>query len=106
MFRGIRPLFTDPTGRMLSRWFRSSSTSDPFSLSQEQEDLELGECLNDLLPSDISRFSFMSNDSGIERDLPPSVEPSLSSLDPASLSSSWEHCKRQMLRFSLSSKES
>lgn len=76
---------------MLSRWFRSSSTSEPFSLSQEQEDLELEESLNDLLPPDITRFSFMSNDSGIERDLPPSVEPSL---EATGLSASWEPCKR------------
>lgn len=92
-----RAFFTNPTGRMLSRWFRSSSTSDAFSLSQEQEDLELGESLTDLLPSDIARFSFMSNDSGIERDLPPSVEASCSALEPSSLSTSWEHCKRSPL---------
>lgn len=78
---------------MLSRWFRSSSTSEPFSLSQEQEDLELEESLNDLLPTDITRFSFMSNDSGIERDLPASAEPS-SSLEASSLSTSWERSKR------------
>lgn len=82
---------------MLSKWFRSSSTSEPFSLSQEQEDLELGESFNDLLPSDITRFSFMSNDSGIERDLPPTADPSpslSSSLEAPNLSTSWENCKR------------
>lgn len=82
---------------MLSRWFRSSSTSESFSLSQEQEDLDLGESFSDLLPSDMTRFSFMSNDSGIERDLPPSAEPwssSLPTLEPTGLSASWEHCKR------------
>lgn len=92
-FRGIRRFFTAPTGRMLSRWFRSGSMSEPFSLSQEQEDLELEESLNDLLPTDITRFSFMSNDSGIERDLPAGAEPP-SSLEATSLSTSWEHCKR------------
>lgn len=83
---------------MLSKWFRSSSTTDALSLSQEQDDLELEESLNDLLPSDIARFSFMSNDSGIERDLPPVPEPSpSSSLDSAGPSNSWEQCKRQAL---------
>lgn len=91
MLSGIRPLFSDPTGRILSRWFRSSSTSESFSLSQEQQDLELGESLNELLLSDITRFSFMSTDSGIERDLPPSAEPSL---EATGLSASWEPCKR------------
>lgn len=83
------------TGRELAKWFRSSSTSEQFSLSQEQEDFELGESPSDLMPSDMTRFSVMSNDSGIERDLPPTADPSpSSSLDSASISTSWEQCKR------------
>lgn len=82
-------------GRGLSRWFRSSSVSEQFSLSQEQEDFELGESPGDLLLSDMIRFSVMSNDSGIERDLPPSADPSaLPALESTSLSTSWEQCKR------------
>lgn len=81
-------------GRGLSRWFRSSSV-EQFSLSQEQEDFELGESPSDLMLSDITRFSVMSNDSGIERDLPPSADLSaLPTLETTSLSASWEPCKR------------
>ncbi|XP_034713320.1 phosphoinositide 3-kinase regulatory subunit 6 isoform X3 [Etheostoma cragini] len=80
--------------RELAKWVRSSSMSEQFSLSQEQEDFELGESPSDLMPSDMTRFSVMSNDSGIERDLPPGVDPSpSSSLDTASISASWEQCK-------------
>lgn len=83
------------TGRELARWFRSSSMSEQFSLSQEQEDFELGESPSDLMLPDMARFSVMSNDSGIERDLPPSADLSLlSSLDASSMSASWEQCKR------------
>ncbi|XP_040000762.1 phosphoinositide 3-kinase regulatory subunit 6 isoform X2 [Xiphias gladius] len=82
--------------RELAKWFRSSSTSEQFSLSQEQEDFELGESPSDLMPSDMTRFSVMSNDSGIERDLPPTADPSpSSSLDSASISTSWEQCKSE-----------
>ncbi|XP_051240160.1 phosphoinositide 3-kinase regulatory subunit 6 isoform X2 [Dicentrarchus labrax] len=82
--------------RELGNWFRSSSMSEQFSLSQEQEDFELGESPSDLMPSDMTRFSVMSNDSGIERDLPPSADPfPLSSLDTASMSASWEQCKSE-----------
>lgn len=82
------------TGRRLFKWFRSSSTPEQFSLS-EQEDFELGDSLNDLVLSDMTRFSVMSNDSGIERDLPPGADPSpSSSLETPSLSASWEHDKR------------
>ncbi|KAM9363846.1 phosphoinositide 3-kinase regulatory subunit 6 [Symphorus nematophorus] len=79
--------------RELAKWFRSSSVSEQFSLSQEQEDFELGESPSDLMPSDMTRFSVMSNDSGIERDLPPSADPS--SLDTASMNASWEQCKSE-----------
>ncbi|XP_040892247.1 phosphoinositide 3-kinase regulatory subunit 6 [Toxotes jaculatrix] len=82
--------------RELARWFRSSSMSDQFSLHQEQEDFELGESPSDLMPPDMTRFSVMSNDSGIERDLPPNADPSpSSSLDTASMSTSWEQCKSE-----------
>ncbi|XP_042341394.1 phosphoinositide 3-kinase regulatory subunit 6 isoform X2 [Plectropomus leopardus] len=82
--------------RELAKWFRSSSMSDQFSLSQEQEDFELGESPGDVMPSDMTRFSVMSNDSGIERDLPPGSDTSpSSSLDSASISTSWEQCRSE-----------
>ncbi|XP_041821026.1 phosphoinositide 3-kinase regulatory subunit 6 [Chelmon rostratus] len=82
--------------REVAKWFRSSSTSEQFSLSQEQEDFELGESPGDLMPPDMTRFSVMSDDSGIERDLPPSADPSsVSSAETASVSSSWEQCKSE-----------
>ncbi|XP_038569707.1 phosphoinositide 3-kinase regulatory subunit 6 [Micropterus salmoides] len=80
--------------RELAKWFRSSSVSEQFSLCPE--DFELGESPSDLMLSDMARFSVMSNDSGIERDLLPSADPSsLSSLDTASMSASWEQCKSE-----------
>ncbi|XP_028262925.1 phosphoinositide 3-kinase regulatory subunit 6 [Parambassis ranga] len=80
--------------RELAKWFRTSSMPEQFSLSQEQEDFELGESPCDPMPSDMTRFSVMSNDSGIERDLPSNTESSLSSsLDSASISAAWEQCK-------------
>ncbi|XP_056228898.1 phosphoinositide 3-kinase regulatory subunit 6 isoform X1 [Seriola aureovittata] len=80
--------------RELAKWFRSSSMSEQFNLNQEQEDFDLGESPSDLMPSDMTRFSVMSNDSGIERDLPPSTDPS-PSLDTPSMSTSWEQCKSE-----------
>lgn len=68
--------FSLGTGRLLSKWFRSSSSSEQFSLSEDQEDFELGDCPSDSAPSETTRFSVMSNDSGIERDLPPGAEQS------------------------------
>nr|XP_040042642.1 phosphoinositide 3-kinase regulatory subunit 6 isoform X1 [Gasterosteus aculeatus aculeatus]XP_040042643.1 phosphoinositide 3-kinase regulatory subunit 6 isoform X1 [Gasterosteus aculeatus aculeatus]XP_040042644.1 phosphoinositide 3-kinase regulatory subunit 6 isoform X1 [Gasterosteus aculeatus aculeatus] len=80
--------------RVLAKWFRSSSVSEQFPLSQEQDDLVLGDSPSDLMPSDMTRFSVMSIDSGIEGDLPPGADPSLSSsLDCAGLSALWEQCK-------------
>ncbi|XP_054460663.1 phosphoinositide 3-kinase regulatory subunit 6 isoform X2 [Anoplopoma fimbria] len=80
--------------RVLAKWVRSSSMSEQFSLSQELEDFELGESPSDLMPSDMTRFSILSNDSGIERDLPPGPDLSLSSsLDSAGISALWERCK-------------
>ncbi|XP_034402041.1 phosphoinositide 3-kinase regulatory subunit 6 isoform X2 [Cyclopterus lumpus] len=107
--------------RVLARWFRSSSLLDQFSLSQEQDDLELGESPSDMTPSDLTpsdltpsdmtpsdmtpsdmtpsdmtRYSVMSNDSGIERDLPHGADASLSSsLDSAGMSASWEQGKSE-----------
>ncbi|CAN9510537.1 unnamed protein product [Ophioblennius macclurei] len=82
--------------RELAKWLRSSSTSEQFPLIQEQEDFDLGESPTDLLLSDVTRFSVMSTDSGIERDLPASADPSpSSSLDSASMSASWEQCKTE-----------
>lgn len=57
--------------RELSKWVRSSSVSDQFSMSQDQEDFELGESPTEI-PS--PRFSVLSSDSGIERDLPFNTE--------------------------------
>ncbi|XP_019939274.2 phosphoinositide 3-kinase regulatory subunit 6 isoform X2 [Paralichthys olivaceus] len=80
--------------RELGKWFRSSSGLEKFSLSQEQEDFDLGDSPSDLLPSDVTRFSVMSNDSGIERDLGSETSPS-STMDTASMRASWEQCKRE-----------
>ncbi|KAM7394064.1 hypothetical protein PAMP_020887 [Pampus punctatissimus] len=89
--------------RELAKWFRSSSMSEQFSLSQEQEDFELGESPGDLMPSDKARFSVMSNDSGIERDLPLTADPFLvSPLDTAGMSTSWEQCKSEQESLKLS----
>lgn len=82
------------TGRELAKWLRSSSMSEQFSIIEEQEDPELGESPIDMMPCDMTRFSIMSNDSGIERDLPPSTEPSqLPSLDAVSMTGPWEQSK-------------
>ncbi|KAK2816859.1 hypothetical protein Q5P01_025050 [Channa striata] len=81
--------------RELAKWVRSSSMPEQYSISQEQEDFELGDSPSELMPSDI-RFSIMSNDSGIERDLPAGADSSLPScLDPASINASWEQCKSE-----------
>lgn len=83
------------TGRELAKWLRSSSMSEQFSIIEEQEDPELGESPIDMMPCDMTRFSIMSNDSGIERDLPPSAEPSqLPSLDAVSMTGPWEQSKK------------
>ncbi|XP_027873923.1 phosphoinositide 3-kinase regulatory subunit 6 [Xiphophorus couchianus] len=80
--------------RELAKWFRSSSVSEHFSFSQEQEDFELGE--SPFTPGDMPRFSIMSNDSGIEKDLPPSSDFSGStSLDNPCIVSEWEQCKSE-----------
>lgn len=60
--------------RELSKWFRSSSVSEQFSMSQDQDqvDFELGQSSIEL-PSE-TRYSVLSSDSGIERDLPPNTD--------------------------------
>ncbi|XP_056265121.1 phosphoinositide 3-kinase regulatory subunit 6 isoform X2 [Pseudoliparis swirei] len=81
--------------RVLAKWFRSSSMLEQFSLSEEQ-DMEPGESPGDVTPSDMTRYSVMSNDSGIERDLPPGADPATSSsLDSAGISASWEQHKSE-----------
>lgn len=80
------------TGRLLSKWFRSSLSSEQFALSQEQEDFELGDCPSDPSPSETTRYSVMSNDSGIEKDLPPGAE--LSTPQGPAVHTSWEPRKR------------
>lgn len=75
--------------------------SDSFSLSEEQEDYQLGDAPTELIASENTRLSVMSTDSGIERDLPANADSSpSSSLDNASLSTSWqEPGKRLKLDF-------
>ncbi|XP_008276711.1 phosphoinositide 3-kinase regulatory subunit 6 [Stegastes partitus] len=80
----------------LTKWFRPRSASENFSVSQEQEDFELQEPLGDLMLSDTPRFSVLSNDSGIEKDLPPGTDPSQSSSsDAADMSTSCEQYKTE-----------
>ncbi|XP_017283182.1 phosphoinositide 3-kinase regulatory subunit 6 [Kryptolebias marmoratus] len=83
--------------RELFKWLRSSSVSDSFScFSQEQDDFEVDESALNPISSDMARFSIMSNDSGIERDLPSSFDMSASSSqDSHCLSSSWEQCRSE-----------
>ncbi|XP_068177730.1 phosphoinositide 3-kinase regulatory subunit 6 isoform X3 [Antennarius striatus] len=73
----------------LAHWLPHSSTS------QEHEDSVLGEPPTDMLASDITRLSVMSNDSGIERDLPPSSDDPSSSLENVFMSPSWEQAKSE-----------
>ncbi|XP_034044093.1 phosphoinositide 3-kinase regulatory subunit 6 [Thalassophryne amazonica] len=70
--------------RELAKCFRSSSLSESFSFSQENEDFELGDMSGEPVPSDVTRISIQSTDSGIERDLS-SSEPSLSYVDAADM---------------------
>ncbi|XP_071778647.2 phosphoinositide 3-kinase regulatory subunit 6 isoform X1 [Centroberyx gerrardi] len=82
--------------RELARCVRSSSMSEQFSVSQDQDDFLLCDLPSDLTPSDMPRLSVLSNDSGIERDLPPSADPSpTSSLDSSSMGSSGEQSKNE-----------
>lgn len=69
-----------PPGRELAKCVRSSSmSSEHFCLTQDQEtDFDLADLPADLTSSSaMPRHSVMSTDSGIERDLPPGVEPSV-----------------------------
>ncbi|XP_054636489.1 phosphoinositide 3-kinase regulatory subunit 6 [Dunckerocampus dactyliophorus] len=89
--------------REVAKWLRSSSTTEQFSLSAEQEDPELGDSPGELMPSDKTRFSVMSNDSGIERDLPPGSDASpMASLDSSNANASWEACKSEQQSAKLS----
>ncbi|XP_077428129.1 phosphoinositide 3-kinase regulatory subunit 6 [Vanacampus margaritifer] len=82
--------------REVAKWLRSSSSSEQFSLIPEHEDPELGDSSGDLMPPDMTRFSVMSNDSGIERDLPHGGDASpVALLDSGSMSASWEPCKSE-----------
>ncbi|XP_024914173.1 phosphoinositide 3-kinase regulatory subunit 6 isoform X2 [Cynoglossus semilaevis] len=77
--------------REVAKWLRSTFMSDSFSLSEEQEDYQLGDAPTELIASENTRLSVMSTDSGIERDLPANADSSpSSSLDNASLSTSWQ----------------
>ncbi|XP_054607769.2 phosphoinositide 3-kinase regulatory subunit 6 isoform X2 [Nothobranchius furzeri] len=80
--------------RELFKWFRSKP--ETFScLSQDQDDFE-DESAYSLTPTDIARFSILSNDSGIERDLPPGPDVSpLSSQDIPIIEVPWEHPKNE-----------
>ncbi|KAM3864735.1 phosphoinositide 3-kinase regulatory subunit 6 [Diretmus argenteus] len=80
--------------RQLAKCVRFSSMSEQFSVSQE--DFELCDLTSDLTPSEMPRFSVMSNDSGIERDLPPGADPTPApALDSLSVGSSREQCKNE-----------
>ncbi|XP_041837987.1 phosphoinositide 3-kinase regulatory subunit 6 [Melanotaenia boesemani] len=83
--------------RELAKWCRSGDVPEQFCpLSQEQDDLDLGEAPSDLILPYMTRFSIMSDDSGIERDLPTGTDPSpSSSLDTSSITASWEQCKTE-----------
>lgn len=76
----------------LARCVRSCSMSEQFSGTQDQEAFELCDLLGDLMPSETLRHSVMSNDSGIERDLPPGADVSLtSSMESCSVAHDTKH---------------
>nr|XP_061791945.1 phosphoinositide 3-kinase regulatory subunit 6-like [Nerophis lumbriciformis] len=80
--------------REVAKWLRSSSSQEQFSLTPEHEDPELGDLPSDLMPPDKARFSVMSNDSGIERDLSLAGDASpLASIDSGCGTASWDPCK-------------
>ncbi|XP_077575939.1 phosphoinositide 3-kinase regulatory subunit 6 isoform X1 [Stigmatopora nigra] len=82
--------------REVAKWLRSSSSPDQFSLSPEHEDPDLGDLPGELMSPDKTRFSVMSNDSGIERDLPLVGDTSLvASIDSSSVTASWDPCKSE-----------
>ncbi|KAM4604166.1 phosphoinositide 3-kinase regulatory subunit 6 isoform 2-T2 [Polymixia lowei] len=89
-------LWTEDTDiwRELAKCVRSSSMSEQFSVSQDQEAFELCDLTGDLTTPEMPRHSVMSNDSGIERDLPSSADPSpTSSLECPAVCPSGEQCK-------------
>ncbi|XP_049575897.1 phosphoinositide 3-kinase regulatory subunit 6 [Syngnathus scovelli] len=82
--------------RELAKWLRTSSSSEQFSLNPEHEDSELGDSPGDLMPPDKTRFSVLSNDSGIERDLPHGGDSSpVALIESGSAAASWEPCKSE-----------
>ncbi|XP_061130137.1 phosphoinositide 3-kinase regulatory subunit 6 isoform X3 [Syngnathus typhle] len=82
--------------REVAKWLRSSSSSEQFSLNPEHEDPELGDSPGDLMPPDKTRFSVLSNDSGIERDLPHGGDSSpVALIELGSAGPSWEPCKSE-----------
>ncbi|XP_061839670.1 phosphoinositide 3-kinase regulatory subunit 6 isoform X1 [Nerophis lumbriciformis] len=85
--------------REVAKCLRSSSTTENFSLSSDHEDPELGDSPGELMPHDQTRFSVISNDSGIERDLHPGGD---TSLDSVNVSASWEACKSEQESIRLS----
>ncbi|XP_028316313.1 phosphoinositide 3-kinase regulatory subunit 6 isoform X2 [Gouania willdenowi] len=77
--------------RELAKWLHPSSFS-------EEEDFMLGESPTNQIPSDLTRYSVTSIDSGIERDIPPCSDPSpspTSALDTPSMCASWEENKTE-----------
>ncbi|XP_004065829.1 phosphoinositide 3-kinase regulatory subunit 6 [Oryzias latipes] len=78
--------------RELAKWFRSSNTLEQFpSFCEDDDDFDFGDPLSTLIAADMPRFSILSSDSGIEKDLPPGDDTcSLTSLDTNSLSNSSE----------------
>ncbi|XP_056136329.1 phosphoinositide 3-kinase regulatory subunit 6 [Lampris incognitus] len=76
----------------LTRCVRSNSMSEQLCFGQDQEDFELCDLPSVLTSSEMPRHSVMSNDSGIERDLPCGTEPSSASLlESLHIGSSGEH---------------
>lgn len=71
------------TGRELTKWFRSSNMLEHFpSFCEDEDDFDFGDPLSTMIEVDMPRFSILSSDSGIEKDLPPGDDTfSVSSLD-------------------------
>ncbi|XP_043940958.1 phosphoinositide 3-kinase regulatory subunit 6 [Protopterus annectens] len=65
----------DDIWRELAHFCKPRSRSEPYSVSQVLENFELSDVIMDISLGEQTRFSVMSNDSGIERDLPSSELP-------------------------------
>ncbi|KAF6721966.1 Phosphoinositide 3-kinase regulatory subunit 6 [Oryzias melastigma] len=78
--------------RELTKWFRSSNMLEHFpSFCEDEDDFDFGDPLSTMIEVDMPRFSILSSDSGIEKDLPPGDDTfSVSSLDTNSPSPSGE----------------